>query len=361
MQRRAIARRLGQAAPMIRYPAPLRDGARVFVTAPSSGVGADCHRRLDLALACLRGQGFVTLEGRCLRTQYKQASAPASHRTAELMNALCAPEVSAVIPPWGGELAIELLSRLDWDALASVPPTWVLGYSDTSTLLMALTLRLRWATAHGACLMDLVAGQTDPLVTGLLPALGTVAGGRFTQRSSLFWQADWGDYTLHPERVFTPPIPTRLALLDVNPGRAVRFSGRLIGGCLDTVRNLTGSPCGDVPRFVRDAGEASAILYFENCALRPSEFLCTLQGLKLAGWFDGLAGVLVGRSSAGDVRTPEWLNQRDVLVGELCDLPCPVILGCDIGHMPPQWLMINGALAEVRYADGAAEIEQRLV
>lgn len=346
---------------MIRYPSPLRAGARVAVTAPSSGVGADCHRRLDLALTWLRQQGLVPVEGHCLRTQHKQASAPAPHRAAELMHCLLATEIAAVMPPWGGELAIEVLPRLDWAVLDAAAPTWLLGYSDTSTLLMALTLRLRWATAHGACLMDLVPGQHDPLIGGLLPALATAPGGRFTQRSSTAWQADWGDYTIHPERVFAPQIPTRLALLDVNPGRAVRFSGRLIGGCLDTVRNLAGSPCGDVPRFVRDAGDAGAILYFENCNLRPSEFLCVLQGLKLAGWFDGLAGVLVGRSSAGDVRTAEWLNQREALVAGLADLPCPVIIGCDIGHMPPQWLLVNGALAEVRYAEGAAEIEQRFV
>ncbi|MBB4013326.1 S66 family peptidase [Niveibacterium umoris] len=346
---------------MIRYPAPLRAGARVAVTAPSSGVGADCHPRLDLALAWLRQQGLTPLEGHCLRTQHKQASAPAAQRAAELMHCLLDPAIAAVMPPWGGELAIEVLPRLDWQATEQLTPTWLLGYSDTSTLLMALTLRLRWATAHGPCLMDLVPGQTDPLITGLLPALGSAPGGAFTQRSSAAWQADWGDYTIHPERVFAPQIPTRLALLDVNPGRAVQFSGRLIGGCLDTVRNLAGSPCGDVPRFVREAGDAGAILYFENCNLRPSEFLCVLQGLKLAGWFEGLAGVLVGRSSAGDVRTPEWLNQREALVSGLADLPCPVLLGCDIGHMPPQWLLINGALAEVRYADGAAQIEQRLV
>ncbi|MCX9157535.1 LD-carboxypeptidase [Niveibacterium sp. 24ML] len=345
---------------MIRYPAPLARGSRIAVTAPSAGVGADCHERLDLVLRHLRERGFEVVEGHCLRANHKHASAPAARRAAELMHCLLDPSIAAILPPWGGELAVELLALLDFDALASAPPSWVLGYSDTSTLLMALTLQARVATAHGPCLMDLVPGQNDPITAAVMGHFATPAGGRFTQQSSRFWQADWGDYTIAPQRVFTPQIPTRLALLDVNPARAVQFSGRLIGGCLDTVRYLAGSPFGDVPRFVRDAADEGAILYFENCNLRPTEFLCVVQGLKLAGWFKGLAGVLVGRSSAGDVRTPEWLNQREAIVSALGDLPCPVILGCDIGHMPPQWLLINGALAEVRYADGAAQLTQTL-
>jgi muramoyltetrapeptide carboxypeptidase LdcA involved in peptidoglycan recycling len=346
---------------MIRYPSPLNRGARIAVTAPSAGVSASCHPRLDLVLAHLRERGFDVLEGACLREDYKHVSAPARLRAAELNALLLDESVAAIFPPWGGELAIELLSRLDCAALAEAGLPWLIGYSDTSTLLMALSLRLRIATAHGPCLMDMAPGQDDPLTVALFDHLATPAGQGFVQHSSTHWQPDWGVFSHEPARTFSPTIPTRLAHLDVDPRQAVRFSGRLIGGCLDTIRHLAGSPFGDVPRFVRDAGDAGVILYLENCNLRPTEFLCAIQGLKLAGWVDKLSGVLVGRSSAGDVRTAEWLNQREALITAFGDLACPVILGCDIGHMPPQWLMINGALAEVRYADGAAVIEQRLV
>lgn len=345
---------------MIRYPSPLKRGDRIAVTAPSAGVSASCHARLDIVLAHLRETGFDVLEGACLREDHKHVSAPARLRAAELNALLLDPSVAAIFPPWGGELAIELLPRLDHRALASAELPWLVGYSDTSTLLMALTLQQRIATAHGPCLMDMAPGQDDPLTSALFTNLATPAGGSFVQRSSTHWQPDWGVFSHEPARTFSLSLPTRLAHLDVDPARPVRFSGRLIGGCLDTIHRLAGSPFGDVPRFVRDAGDEGVILYFENCNLRPTEFLCAIQGLKLAGWFDKLSGVLVGRSSAGDVRTPEWLNQREAIVTALGDLSCPVILGCDIGHMPPQWLLINGALAEVRYADGEARIEQRL-
>ena len=155
------------------YPAPLRSGDRVAVTAPSSGVLPALHARLDVVLGHLRAQGFRVTEGRCLRDEVASASAPADERAAELMAFLLRDDIAAIIPPWGGELAIELLDRLDWPALENARPKWLLGYSDTSTLMLALTLRLGWATAHGPCLMDLAPGQNDLLTRAAISALAT--------------------------------------------------------------------------------------------------------------------------------------------------------------------------------------------
>ena len=58
------------------------------------------------------------------------------------------------MPPWGGELAIDLLPLLDFAAIGDAEPTWLVGYSDTSTLLLPLTLLTGVATLHGPGLMD---------------------------------------------------------------------------------------------------------------------------------------------------------------------------------------------------------------
>ena len=54
-------------------------------------------------------------------------SAPKEQRAAELTAMLTDPAIRAVVPPWGGELAIDLLDQLDWDALAAAEPTWLVG------------------------------------------------------------------------------------------------------------------------------------------------------------------------------------------------------------------------------------------
>lgn len=90
------------------YPAPLGPGSRIAVTAPSSGVARVHHARLDLALAGLQRRGFIVEQGRCLRDECVSASAPADERAAELMHYLLRDDIAAIVPPWGGERAIDL-------------------------------------------------------------------------------------------------------------------------------------------------------------------------------------------------------------------------------------------------------------
>lgn len=51
----------------IRIPSRLVSGDIIAITAPSSGVPAYLHPRLDLAISALWDKGFRVIEGRCLR------------------------------------------------------------------------------------------------------------------------------------------------------------------------------------------------------------------------------------------------------------------------------------------------------
>ena len=86
-----------------------------------------------------------------------------------------------------------------------------------------------------------------------------------------------------------------------------------------------------------------------------------LHRLRWAGWFDGLAGVLVGRSAAPDSTAADELRYEAALRSVLGSLPCPVLIDVDIGHRPPQMVLINAALADVHFsADQGATLTQRL-
>lgn len=339
----------------MRYPKPLKAGSTVAVTAPSSGVEAGCQPRLDLVMEALRQRGFRVLEGECLRDDKGSVSAPAELRAAELMGFLLREDVDAVLPPWGGEFLIEILPLLDFESLAAVSPTWVMGYSDVSTLMLPLTLMTGTATAHGPNLMDLAPGQDDPLPRATLAHLQLAEGESFVQRSSERWQLEYEDFRENPAATFRLTEETRWLALDGRSDNS--FAGRLIGGCLDTISRLAGSPYGDVPGFVKRCGDEGAILYFENCELQPRELVRALWNIRLARWFDGLAGVLIGRSTGPD---PEHFGQHDALRQVLGDLDIPVLIDVDCGHRPPQMLFLNGALAQVRFSDGAAVVSQSL-
>lgn len=126
----------------IRFPSRLVSGDLVAITAPSSGVPAHRHARFDLAINALKSKGFRVVEGQCLRSQHKNKSADKALRASELMQFLCDPEVKAVMPPWGGDLAIELLELIDFEKLKAVEPKWFSGFSDLTTLHLPLTTEL---------------------------------------------------------------------------------------------------------------------------------------------------------------------------------------------------------------------------
>ena len=344
------------------YPNPLRHGARIAVTAPSSGVLPALHPRLNLVIAHLRAQGFEVEEGLCLRDEKNSASAPAAQRAAELMQLLLRNDIDAIFPPWGGELAIELLDLLDRHALKLARPKWLIGYSDTSTLMLALTLRLGWATAHGPCLMDLAPAKNDSLTAQALAHLSAATGGQFTQHQSSHWQSKWADFEKQPECSYALTDATEWQCINRPPRSAVSFSGRLIGGCLDTLMHTAGTPFGDVASFIRRHQEDGVIVYLENSGLSPEDWVRALHGLRWHGWLTGLNGVLIGRSAAPDTTSAESLRYADAVRSTLADLPCPVVTDVDIGHLPPQLMLINGALAQVRWTSGeGGVITQKLL
>jgi len=97
----------------IRYPVPLRRGDRIGVTSPSSGVPSDLHPRLDFCLEQLRRRGYEVVVGQCMDGT-GPTSASGRERAEELTAMLTDPDIRAVVPPWGGELAVEPFRTSTW-------------------------------------------------------------------------------------------------------------------------------------------------------------------------------------------------------------------------------------------------------
>ena len=337
----------------MRYPRPLAEGDRIDVTAPSMGVPGSLHARLDHAVSDLRAAGFEVRVEESVR-QEGLASGPPSTRRTELAAAFAGP-ARAVLPPWGGKLAIEIVKGTDWKALAE-DPTWFVGWSDISTLLLPLTITTGVATIHGGSLMDepweLPAGFHRWTEVAALPE-----GASFTQtaapyRRSRPW-SDWDEEPLGRAEAYEEPTAwTSLHAEDVE------LRGRLLGGCLETVSLLAGSSFGDLSGFARRHAPEGLIVYLEVVDSDAVSVLRMLWALRLAGWFDHANGILIDRTTAPD--TAE-LTQREAVERALGDLDIPVILDFDTGHQPPQMPLVNGALAEVELVDGHGWITQHLI
>lgn len=333
---------------MVRFPAPLRPGDTIGVTAPSSGVEGAAASRADFCVSWLRSAGYEVVVGECMDGS-GVTSAPAERRAAELTRMLADPAIRCVLPPWGGETAIDVVDLLDWDALAHADPTWLVGFSDLSTLLLPLTVRLGWATLHGDNLLDTPYGPPAgllrwlDLVSGPGPHVqrdsGLIAGFRSFEdepRATTWKDVGRGSWTLHG-------------------ADRLEVTGRLVGGCVETVCNLAGSPYGDVAGFGRQHAEDGLIVYLEVAGDEAATICRNLHGLRLAGWFQHARAVVFGRTGAPD--NPQ-MTQREAVLDALGPTGLPIVFDVEIGHVPPHLPLVNGALARLKVDSGRHELAQ---
>lgn len=335
---------------MLRFPTPLRPGDRIGVTSPSAGVSAREADRIDFCVAWLREKGYDVVVGECMDGAGITAG-PAAARAAELSAMLCDPTIRCVVPPWGGETAIDLVDLLDWDALAAAEPTWLVGYSDLATILLPITTRLGWATLHGDNLADTPYDVPD----GLLPWLEVASGpGPHTQRDSGL-VAGWGRFEEDPRVTTWKRVGE--GRWSLHGADTLHVSGRLVGGCVETLTNLAGTAYGDVAAFGREHAEEGLVVYVEAAGDDAATICRNLHGLRLAGWFEHARAVLVGRTSAPD---SPGMTQREAVLDALGRLGLPIVLDLEIGHVPPHLPLVNGALAEVTVDGDVRQVVQHL-
>jgi muramoyltetrapeptide carboxypeptidase len=288
--------------------------------------------------------------GETVWTQDKAKSSPAKKRANEFNEMMQNDEIDIIIPPWGGELLIEMLEYVDFD---KINEKWILGYSDTSVLLLVTTLKTGLATAHGNNFVDLRGEHWDDTTAMWQSVLSTKTEGSVLQHSSAKYQREWQHNNPSP-CIFHLSEPTFWHTASNNQAK---IQGRLLGGCIDVIRHLIGTPFGDVQGFRKQfLNDESVIWYLENCELTVTDLRRSLVQMKLAGWFEQCSGIMFGRSPANH---PVGNYTVEDVYKELSEeLQIPIIYDIDCGHVPPQITFLNGAYAEVEVENGKGTVLQ---
>lgn len=331
----------------------LEKGTTIGVTAPSSGVKPDLHVLIKQSCERMQLRGFDIRCGDTIWTQDKAKSASIKKRADEFNEMMADENIGLVFPPWGGELLIEILAEINFNNIRN---KWVLGYSDTSVLLLAITLKTGLATAHGTNLIDLRGEYSDETTAMWEKVLSTKQGESVLQHSSSKHQEKWQHD--HPTPcVFHLSEPTIWKSIS---NKKVEMEGRLIGGCIDVIRHLIGTPFGDVRSFrTKYINDDPILWYFENCEMTTTDLRRSLVQMKLAGWFENCAGIMFGRSAAN---TPvDNYTVEDVYQDLSKELQIPIVYDIDCGHVPPQMTFINGSYAEVIVEEGKGTVRQYFI
>ena len=195
--------------------------------------------------------------------------------------------IKAIFCARGGYGAIRVLSHLDWKTICGRPKIFV-GFSDISVLLAAFGTRCGMVTFHG------------PVVTSLAASdLETKAALKAALSSP------------HP-LIYEPGRP-----VVIRPGMG---RGRVMGGNLCTLCHLAGTA------FAPDT--AGRILFIEDCGEPHYKIDRMLTHLKMCGWFDAIAGLMIGSfERCGDASTI-----MEIVAEVFENAQIPVMGGFEIGH-----------------------------
>lgn len=238
---------------------------------------------------------------RDLRLSYLAGSDHA--RAADFTDAWLDPEVSMVMIARGGYGSQRVVDLVDWSRLAEAEPKVLVGFSDVTSLHQAVAARLGVATIH------------SHVVTSLGGA--TPASAEMLRRQ-----------LIEPESV--TDLLSQLCPETVVPGSA---DGVLTGGNLALLAADLGTPF---------AGSArGGIVLLEDVGEDTYQVDRILTQLLRAGWFDGVAGIVIGAFT--ECNDPVELDF--VMAARLAPLGVPMVRHVDIGHTDSTGTMPLGVRA----------------
>jgi muramoyltetrapeptide carboxypeptidase len=282
-------------------------GATIGVIAPSSAIRDE---RLAKGIARIEARGYRVCAADHLYTRHGYHAATDAMRAADLMAMFQDREIDAIICARGGYGAWRILPFLDFEVIAANPKLFV-GYSDITTLHLALDKHAQLATVHG------------PVVTTL--------GGQMSDESEeIFWRIlesdePLGDYPSAGIRTLTG-------------GKA---AGRLTGGCLSLLAASCGTP--EQPDF------QGRIVVIEDVNENVPHVDRHLSQLLRSGAFEGAAGIVLGTVTDWDkdLKSPATISLDDIWKDRLLPLGMPLIVDFPFGHVENPLTLPLGCMAEL--------------
>jgi len=274
----------GDTPTVCELPPALKPGDVVGIAAPASAFEREPFFKGIIRLTEL---GFKPYIPEAIFASEDSFAGSDEYRAHQLMTLFQDESVRAIMCARGGFGSLKVLPLLEYDIIKRHPKA-VIGFSDITALLNALTQRCGWVTFHGPMVVTLPETDADShrsLVDTLVadyPMIIKPAGG----------------------------VPLR-------PGVA---TGRLVGGNLTTLCHLIGTPYEPVWE--------ERILFIEDCGEALYRIDRMLTHLKLAGCLDRLAGLVIGSFEGIEIMTDVWRVVMQVTESARY----PIAAGFPIGH-----------------------------
>ena len=334
---------------MIIYPEKLKLGDTIAITAVSAVANLD---KLDIAKKNLESLDYQVLETDNVRKDMGIVSSSGKTRAEELVELFKNPKVKYIIAARGGEFLMEMLPFLEKHKEVIINnPKWFQGFSDPSLLALYITTHCNIATIHMENVSEFAMNPRYKNLEDTVDFLKNDAGEIVQESFDMYQKEEFEDgnfkgYNLTEKNTYVCTYPE------------VTFEGRMIGGCIDTFNTIAGTNLDRIEPFVSQF-EEGMIWYLDNCELAPCEFYRRIWHMRELGYFKNVKGFLIGRSIMHDENVLGF-SFKDAVERALGELGAPIVYQVDIGHVPPQMMIVNGSFGIFEYKDGKGKLTQKL-
>lgn len=302
-------------------PSALKKGDLIGVCAPAGGIKS--HSEITEFEKVLNELGYKVLFSKHIESNTGYFSGTDQQRAEDFLELIQNNEVKAIFFIRGGWGCARILEYLNFDIIQSNPKI-IMGFSDPTSLLNAITVKTGLVTFHGP-------------------------GGNST----------WNDYSMlyinkllvEGSEIIYQNQADDLPIITYSEGSA---EGVLFGGNLSVLSGMIGS------EFLPDW--KGKILFLEDVAEEPYRIDRMLTHLKLAGIFDEISGLILGTFRKCVPEEPDIsFTLEEVFEQHFNSVNFPVYYGAQIGHTKNKFTVPIGVKVEMNAKLGVFKLLDRVV
>lgn len=325
----------------------LQSGDAIGVFSSSSPISSTVPVRYFRGKEYLEAKGYKVLDGSlCGRKDYYR-SGSIKERAKEFNQLLYNEDVKVLMAAIGGNNTNSILPYIDYEYLKQHPKI-IVGYSDTTALLLAIYAKTGLTTFYGPALASSF-GELPPYVDETFENFVEIVS-RATAPYECTMPDMWTDEFIDWSSQDRSKEGQKNDWVCVQEGTC---TGRLIGGNLNTMEGFFGTEY--MPEI-----QKGDILLIED-SLKDA---CTIERsfslLKLAGVFDRVGGIILGKHEKFD-DNGTGRKPYEILQEVIGDIQCPILAEFDCCHTHPMITLPIGCRVELNATEKKVTLLEQAV
>lgn len=311
-----------------------RGSLTIGIFSSSSPVSATVPVRYNRGKEYLASKGICVVDGKLCGKQDHYRSGSIKERADEFNQLLYNENVQVLMAAIGGYNTNSILPYIDYKYLKKQPKI-IIGYSDTTALLLGIYAKTGLVTFYGPALASSF-GEFPTFVDMTFDYFKNIICDDVSLPYEYKMPSVWTDEFIDWSRQDRGKEEYKNSWVCVNPGVC---RGRLIGGNLNTMQGIFGT------EYMPEIKEGD-ILFIEDSLKDACTIERSFSMLKLAGVFDKVSGIILGKHEKFD-DNGTGRKPYEVLLEVLDGCKIPFLAEFDCCHTHPMFTVPIGCQVEL--------------